>query len=185
MAKRAKATIRIQQALMEMLHTNLLSEISVTELCMLAGVSRNTFYYHYNSPEDVYKDILEDLSIKIEGYVRIFLSTGDMYETMRNVLTLAKENPVIFSANSFNDFATGSYVDEMLKNYRAILSPLLGTFPVSAQRYNNLITYLLGGNVRLIQSWIDDDMRTPVEELAETAALLNTVILKSVIVNKN
>ena len=50
----------MQQALLRLLRTKELSEISVTELTRTAGVARVTFYRNYNDMADVLFDYLEN-----------------------------------------------------------------------------------------------------------------------------
>ena len=48
---------KIKSALIAMLETMPIDEISATMLCQQAEVNRATFYYHYNSIQDVLTDI--------------------------------------------------------------------------------------------------------------------------------
>lgn len=59
--QRVKLTKRlIREALVELLETQQLRQISVRELCERAGINRSTFYKHYGAPDGVLKEILAD-----------------------------------------------------------------------------------------------------------------------------
>ena len=49
---------QFQNALLELLETKQLKEISVKEICDKAGVSRNAFYQHYGFKEDLYDQMV-------------------------------------------------------------------------------------------------------------------------------
>lgn len=53
-----KTQERLQNALLELLKTKELKEITVKEICDGAGISRNAFYQHYGYKEDLYDQMV-------------------------------------------------------------------------------------------------------------------------------
>lgn len=53
-----KTQERLQNALLELLETKALKEITVKEICDKAGISRNAFYQHYGYKEDLYDQMV-------------------------------------------------------------------------------------------------------------------------------
>lgn len=53
-----KTQERLQNALLELLENKKLKEITVKEICDLAGISRNAFYQHYSYKEDLYDQMI-------------------------------------------------------------------------------------------------------------------------------
>jgi len=53
-----KTQERLQNALLELLETKELKEITVKEICDKAGISRNAFYQHYGYKEDLYEQMV-------------------------------------------------------------------------------------------------------------------------------
>ena len=53
-----KTQERLQNALLELLGTKELKEITVKEICDKAGISRNAFYQHYGYKEDLYDQMV-------------------------------------------------------------------------------------------------------------------------------
>lgn len=53
-----KTQERLQNALLELLETKELKEITVKEICEKAGISRNAFYQHYSYKEDLYDQMV-------------------------------------------------------------------------------------------------------------------------------
>lgn len=57
----------VRNALLELLDEKSLGSVSVTELCAWADINRTTFYKHYGTPDDVLRDIADEL---VEGAAR-------------------------------------------------------------------------------------------------------------------
>jgi len=57
----------MQEALAELLMSKSIGEISVTELCKKADISRKTFYSHYDNINDVVDDIFDEVIDEIIG----------------------------------------------------------------------------------------------------------------------
>ena len=53
-----KTQERLQNALLELLETKELKEITVKEICDKAGISLNAFYHHYGYKEDLYDQMV-------------------------------------------------------------------------------------------------------------------------------
>lgn len=65
----------IAQALSKLIETKPLSEIKITELTRIAGVSRMTYYRNFNSKEEIfsaYFDIILRRYDEAEGYLQLF-----------------------------------------------------------------------------------------------------------------
>ena len=60
-----KTQERLQNALLELLNTKELKEITVKEICDTAGISRNAFYQHYSYKEDLYNRMVEQATERI------------------------------------------------------------------------------------------------------------------------
>ena len=66
MARMMKSREAIQWALMELMREKPFKDISVTEICQRAKVSRTTYYRSYYSQTDVLKDVLDTCFLEIE-----------------------------------------------------------------------------------------------------------------------
>ena len=64
--RRVKLTKKIlKDALIEIMHTKSINDISIKKICEVADVNRSTFYHHYQSPQELYDDIIEDIAVDI------------------------------------------------------------------------------------------------------------------------
>jgi AcrR family transcriptional regulator len=60
---------RFKDALLHILATKPLDEVTVTELCRQADLNRGTFYLHFQSPRDLVERIEMDLVEAIRPYI--------------------------------------------------------------------------------------------------------------------
>ena len=51
----------LKEGLFRLLKTKELNKINVSELCKEAGINRATFYKYYTAPQDVLKDVENDI----------------------------------------------------------------------------------------------------------------------------
>ena len=74
----------MNQALLSLLEKKDIEFITITEITNKAGVSRSTFYLHYEDKEDLIKKLLDDSSSRIEsmlGYAEFlkYTTTSTIY----------------------------------------------------------------------------------------------------------
>ena len=62
---------RFKDALLHILATKPLDEVTVTELCRQADLNRGTFYLHFQSPRDLFERIEMDLVEAIRPYLTV------------------------------------------------------------------------------------------------------------------
>ncbi len=86
--RKSKTVLLMQKALVDLLEKKSISDITVKELCIAAGVNRSTFYCHFSKMEDLFKDLEKqlidqipqrpeelnrfDYNEKLEGYSKAF-----------------------------------------------------------------------------------------------------------------
>lgn len=88
-----KTQERLQNALLELLETKELKEITVKEICDKAGISRNAFYQHYGYKEDLYDQMVARAT-----------------EGIRDSLM-----PIIRDASAVNDKTIASYAKHIVE----------------------------------------------------------------------
>ncbi len=72
-----KTTAKIRSTFIKMLSKNSVNDITVTDLCKAAGVNRATFYYHYNSVEDVAAEIERNMESEFARFLSLSTITED------------------------------------------------------------------------------------------------------------
>jgi len=74
------------QALIKLLDTKPLSEISVTEIANKAGVSRMTYYRNYNSKEEIFTTYLHDIFDTFRQDTFTAEQQGGFFQKYENIL---------------------------------------------------------------------------------------------------
>ncbi len=149
----------MQQALLRLLQTKELSEITVTELTKTAGVSRVTFYRNYDVMADVLFDYLENtkrglpnsdiagfyLPQFIRSYFRFF------YDNQELVLCIQKNNLLPrLMVTLENNIGTQSYA--MMAAYGF------------ENKYE--VSGLVGMFYKILMDWIRSGMKESIEEMS-------------------
>lgn len=74
--ERTRSTIR--ETLLSLMGEKPVERITTTELCREANINRNTFYAHYGSPEDVLREVEDELVADVEQTLARAYVTGDV-----------------------------------------------------------------------------------------------------------
>ncbi len=131
----------IRVALLKLLETTPIADISTTALCKQAGISRNTFYCHYPSPAALLETIENEFIDLIVGIVDSTIDSD--YESLLRQICQA-----------------------MLDNRKlATLLPKSG-IALDVDDLELLFTYTTYGVERCIRRWSDNGFRESPEVLA-------------------
>lgn len=155
----------LRESLLEIMKEKPIAKITPTELCRHADINRNTFYSHYDCPEDLLKEIEEDLFSQI---MNIPMECGNELAQLTKVCQIIYENrnlcAVIFSKNGDEDFlrdVISMAHDKVIAEWKAA-----GT-TVSDDQLEMLYYFTVNGSVSIIQNWIMQGMIKSPEEIAE------------------
>lgn len=166
---------QIRKAVIILLKTKRPDEIKVNEIASLALISRNSFYTHYNSVQDVLNDIFYDtisqfdLILECYTYEEIVL---DPYNLLKETAMLLINNSafseyVIFSKNS-NLFVQG-IIDALTERISNIYIKTRGDSNIVI---SYLINFLVSGTVEFLYKWFKDGKVVPFEELLQQISTL-------------
>ena len=140
-------------------------EISVSEICQKAGVSRVSFYHYYDKKDDIliqysdekFAEFFEDFT-KLENMTFNDLIIQMFYFLKKNsrqlaILRYAKKEEVL--------------MEQFYSYCRYMFSNTL-TSPLMKDRDNPLrIPFLVGGMFQIIMRWLDEGMITSPETMAK------------------
>ena len=131
--KRITRTKRVlKQTMIKMLADSPFEQISIKQLCEIAGISRVTFYTHYNDKYDLAEDIFSDMQEKgrIEFSIVTYCNLLDCvltiyysnYEFFRH--TLPDKNPYLsFSFYNYVMSIVESLTEKVSKSIKPKYSP--------------------------------------------------------------
>ena len=169
--KRDSADERIEDAVFSLMRTTDIPDIRVADVCHGAGVSRSTFYRHFDSVDRVVKGFEMDLLANmhdINGYAlkaRFGLAELDPTPTMiRRMELLQERRDKIVALN-------GPPGDPQFIHKATVLMhdhfrDRLADVPGSADYRDFYLAFVLAGHHNVIQYWLEERPDTPPEKVA-------------------
>lgn len=158
----------LRDALLNLMIEKPFGKITPTELCRVADINRNTFYTHYSSPEDVLRELEDEVYQKIRLSLDVSLRVGNIRETLIEICQAIYVNAdfcsVIMSEHGDRDFmlrlietAHGKTIDEWRQ----------GGIKASDEDMELFYTYSTNGTVAVLRDWIATGMKRSPQELGE------------------
>ena len=147
----------LQDSLILLLERKKFADITITELCNKAGVSRMAFYGNYTSKDDLFEQIVRSLNKDLVDAVGSPFNRFTGLSWYLNFFTVLSENmdtvKTVFGADR--------------ERYRyALTSVILRTKHLTElQKYQRIIW--MGGIVDATLLWIDSGLNLAVDEIAE------------------
>ena len=177
--RRTKAMLRA--ALTELLKTKPVNEISVTELTRKADVNRGTFYGHYKDifdmVEQLENEMFQEFSALLQAYPADALKHG-LRPILRDVFEFLRRYEDISAALLSRERDT-----RFLEQLKGMVAERVSLEWGRLYRFDNpreqafCLSFLVGGVVGIIQSWLEGERKETHEELA---ALSEAMILRGI-----
>lgn len=158
----------MQEAVLELLKTKSIDELTIKEICELADVNRGTFYLHYTQPRDILKEIENKF---IEENMAIF---DTYWESQRDLGMMAKLFACILENREVCRILMGENGDAQFMRSLVslcrdgILDEWQKEFPsYEREKLSFLFDFVFPGSMRLILNWIDDDQGLSIEQFTQ------------------
>ncbi len=176
--RRVKMTKRIlKDSLIEIMHTKPLHEICIKKICEVADVNRSTFYHHYQSPQELYDDIINDLSADFNEMFEKSLEKGSSQtEIVADMLTFIESQKELFLVILSDKGNIG--IGEKLTN---IMGKVIGADSASEMaRY--CAQFIAAGVANILWLWLNNEKRLPPKNMAELiTTIMNHGVKKAVV----
>ena len=167
-----KTRKRYEDALIELLKTQDINKVTVTNLSEMADMNRGTFYIHYDDVYDLLESIEDRLLAEITEIVSTEVIQGEIiifeeeFMNIVNALKYIDSNREIFKV-LLNDRGSLLFLNRMKKMFSEKLLNRLLSVSVSNANYNNILTsFYITGFIGAIQEWLKSDSNISVLELA-------------------
>ena len=149
----------LETALLLLLKTKPLSQITISELVARAGVSRNAFYRNYKSKEAILEIILKNIIRRIFLGLKSFNLKTQASQAWLFLLTEAKKEAQVLR------LIFEQHMEKLITN---IVSKRLNAYQRYKRKEACYYTNSFWSNaiVSVLSNWVADDMRTSEEELA-------------------
>ena len=172
-----KTKERLKRSLLSMLKEKNIDRISISEICRLSGINRNTFYQHYKDIRDLLAEIEGDFMETIFSTINI---SGESIKSVRDfmlvLLERIKENQdlclLLFSDNGDKNFLRNILTFALptaVENWASELG-------MNTEDATVLYFYVMGGAVNVIEAWMKESLSASLDEVADK---LNALILGS------
>ena len=165
MAQQTKNAIR--RAFIQLLNERPLDKISIKDIAEKGAVNRNTFYAHYQSPEELLEEIEGELMSRLRSSIDGAFRTDSFEALLQEICHLIEENAdlckVILSENGASDFLASVIRvthDSTMEKWRA------QGIAISEERLEMLYRYCIGGSVIIIRDWVNGGLKQPAETIA-------------------
>lgn len=174
----------LKEALIELLKQKPLTKITITELCHKADINRNTFYCHYNLPEDVLFEIEDEILHNIQSLLNEKSKKEEDTKLVYEICKLLKDNPdlsyVLFNNidKSFVNQLIALCHDRNINDWKKISEY---TNDKTAEMFYR---FTLSGATSIIQEWCNNGFQESIDEIANFIEKLSLFGLNGFISNK-
>jgi len=166
----------LRSSLMKLLEEKPISRISVTELCTAAGINRGTFYSHYRQPEDVLRQIEDDLVDDIE---KVLGTENDMKAIHCSMLRMLELNRsacrVLLGPNGGSD-CVQRVLEISAKYFKNTWQTPLN---LSDDSVKYLSSFIFAGTIQVLKDWLLNDDGHTADEMAEIINRIQRQILQN------
>lgn len=178
-SKYFNTAIRFDKALLSLLEEKPFDYITIKELCERAGVSRSTFYLHYQNTADLLQEATQYV---LEQFLSYFPEKREMAgDTVRTTpldelnfttdayllpyLSYIKENQKIFSA-VLSHPSTFRFPDLFQRLFDHIFDPILDRFQYPEEERKYVMMFYLNGLTAIVTQWLNDNCQKSMEEVS-------------------
>jgi len=146
---------KLRAALIDLMLTTPLQSIRINKLCAEAHVGRSTFYEHYESIEELVKDLEETFTRELEELMGNIKQYGDGKDVLARTVYFFKDNKSAYLAlfrnpgsKDFQNKFAYLIMDQLREIYKFAEEPDMYPFALSYATY---------GALYCIESWLSAD----------------------------
>lgn len=152
---------KIKKAFIELLQTNDLDEINVTDLVKKAGVNRSTFYVNYIDIYDLADKVKEEMfNNLLELYKEEAIKKKHSYDYLK-LFTHIKENQIYYKTMFKLNFDFMNYYNNHLEESDMI------KYYGSTKNMDYHIEFFKAGMSAIIKKWLLDNCKESPEDMIE------------------
>lgn len=161
----------IRDALMTILETKPIKEITISELAEKASINRKTFYAHYSCPEDVIAELEDELVQSIRYFLRSDMITetglGPQY-FIQFVNAVYTSNPT-FCENLVSVRNYAFLADKIKNALKEELLVIPSIKPADPVLISSMVEFFAGGVTSLYVAWIRGGKRFSFQQMTQLA----------------
>ena len=173
---RTEAALR--EALLDLMKKKPISEISTTELCDAADISRNTFYSHYDSPALLLEHIEDEFIAIVLEIVNSTMPTEN-YEMLIQSVCQAMVDHKELSSILLSENGSRNYLSRFISTMHSRVIDLWSqSSRLNRQALELIYNFSTFGVERCIRQWTSTGFRQTPEELARKLTAMTAVLYR-------
>ena len=159
----------IHNALLHLLKEKSLSQITITELCQLAEISRGTFYFHYEEIGDILDEIfdhtMQDFALWYKDPFKkgFNINENNLAPGMIKIFNHVKKNEAFYRII----FSSDIFIKYYYLLYENILKLHINFSNGQLEQNKYALSYSANGIIGLILEWYKEDFSSTEEEMNE------------------
>ena len=178
-SKYFNTSVKMSDALLDLLKTKPFAYITISEICKKAGVNRSTFYLHYENTADLLAETGQRLLDDFRSYfmvdtVALTAHFADCEEKELNFITEEYLHPYLsYIRDNRHVFATilkhanSFHFDAVFQRlFQHVFDPILHRFGYPAEERIYVMMFYLSGINALVLEWLKDGCRKSIEEVS-------------------
>lgn len=178
-SKYFNTSVKMSDALLDLLKTKPFAYITISEICKKAGVNRSTFYLHYENTADLLAETGQRLLDDFRSYfmvdtVALTAHFADCEEKELNFITEEYLHPYLsYIRDNRHVFATilkhvnSFHFDAVFQRlFQHVFDPILHRFGYPAEERKYVMMFYLNGINALVLEWLKDGCRKSIEEVS-------------------
>lgn len=176
-SKYFNTAVLMDEAFLYLLEKKEYEFISVKEICKKAGVSRSTFYLHYESVDDLLSETIEYINKKfLESFDKESLNVkidNDKDELnfiqpkyLIPYLNFVKENKRIFELGlkKPNLMQSKSILEKWYKN---LFLPIMDSYGIETKFKPYMMVYYCKGIIAIIEYWVTNECKESIDNIVD------------------
>ena len=167
--RRVKYTkMMLRQSLLELMKDRPVSKITVKDICALADINRGTFYAHYADPEDLLRQIENELYEEILRSLDGAIRADTVPKVLLEIFTAIERNGDL-CRSLFSETGDKAFLRRIIDlAHDRCLAAWTAQFPQADRRQLEMIyIFSANGSVGIIQEWIQGGMRESPQTVAD------------------
>lgn len=173
-----KTETLLRSALLTLLKTKPIGQVTTTELCEAADISRNTFYAHYDSPAALLESIENEFIEIVMEFVNATIETAD-YRSLIELVCQAMVDHQEFSAILLSENGNPNYLTRFISTMHSRVIDLWSrSSHLNRSDLELLYDYTTFGVERCIRRWTETGFQLPPKELARKLTDLSEFVFR-------
>jgi len=157
----------LRESLLDLMKEKPIAKITPTELCWRANINRNTFYTHYDSPEQLLRSIEDVLYNRIKQSIEQSLKAQKISTPLTEICQAIYENRDLCSI-LFSEYGDKDFLRHIIDLAH---EGTIAEWKAAGMRDENgqiemVYRFSVNGSVAVIQNWVREGMDKSPREIA-------------------